>query len=121
MAKNNARWWHKTLLVLASHILGSSAGGSVGMTIWMRTMIQNHPHKAFFFPGMAWPLGVGDILFGIPYGGGLLLVVVLVIVSILSVIRFWRTQHKWYLLVFAIPALIFGVRGVKVMSEILAM
>ena len=120
MAKNNARWWHKTLLILASHILGSSAGGYVGMTIWLPTMMQNHPHKAFFLPGMAWPLGVVGILPTIPYFGGLLLVVVLFTVSIRSVIRFWRTQNKWYLLVFAIPAFIFGMWGVKVMSEILA-
>jgi hypothetical protein len=124
MEKRNVRWWHKTLMVLASHILASSAGGTVGMFIWMSKTIENHPHKAVFFPGMAWPLGVGDILFEMPHGGvgaGIFLVVVLFIVSILSVIRFWKTHHKWYLLVFAIPSFIFGVRGIKCLSEILAM
>ncbi len=124
MAKSNIRWWNKILLVLASHALASSAGGTVGVNIWMDNMMQDHPLKAVLLSGMWWPLGVGDILFEMPHGGvgvGIFLAAVLVIISIVSVIRFWRTQHKWYLIVFALPAFIFAVRGAKCLSEILAM
>jgi hypothetical protein len=124
MAKSNIRWWNKILLVLASHLLASFAGGSVGGTIWLDNMSMTRPFARGVLPGLWWPLGVGDILFEMPHGGvgvGIFLVVVLVIVLIVSVIRFWRTQHKWYLLVFALPWFIFGVRGAKCLSQILAM
>lgn len=118
MNKNSPRWKtniRKVLLILATHIGASYAGGIAGSIIWVGLFHSGRPlinaSVSFLFP----LLGVGGIWdLNRPLFGSLLCLIA--IGMLLCLIRFWKTGNRWLLVVYCLPLFLLGVMGGKVLS-----
>ena len=114
----------KTFTLIGSYITATLIGALLGVVVWPE------PSRLSDLPGfmMLAPIfhvvstlrGLNPNAYGEPIGQSILgpiLFVIFLVMTSASAFWFWKTERKWLLLVFALPALLSSLPGTNILYE----